>query len=222
MSKNSTEKVKKNHPILFYCGSGGISKYDIIAKKHGWKLGINSGGKNKINGNTKIDFVDNNWKNYQHDDHLATVKSCKPILATVRDIESITDIDQILFEAEEISKYCQKVVLIPKVDIKLPSLNFDYILGYSVPTKYGSTLLPLKYFYGYPTHLLGGSCHIQAQIVNNINMQVYSLDCKDFALCAKYGKSTWPNAIPKYQKINKGCYEAFELSVQKIKEYYET
>jgi len=37
MLENSTNKVIKNHPILFYCGSGGSSKYDLIAIKHGWK-----------------------------------------------------------------------------------------------------------------------------------------------------------------------------------------
>jgi hypothetical protein len=37
------------------------------------------------------------------------------------------------------------------------------VLGYSVPTRYGGTPLPLWTFAGWPVHLLGGSPHRQME-----------------------------------------------------------
>lgn len=38
------------------------------------------------------------------------------------------------------------------------------ILGYSVPTKYGKTEVPLEEFHGWPIHLLGGSPQKQMEL----------------------------------------------------------
>lgn len=209
----------KNTPLLFYCGSGGSSQFDWIAQRAGWGLGIRSCGKYKP-GELKIDFVDLDWKNYNHNFHLEMCRKLRPHLASARDIESLDDLPEILKEAEEISRFAEKVVLIPKIPVHLPPLNFDWIWGYSIPTSYGGSSVPLDFFLGKDTHLLGGSVHKQAEIYLNSELKIYSLDAKDFALCAKFGKSTWPGASPKYQKIGSGCYEAFTVSVTKTSNFY--
>ena len=207
-------------PLLFYCGSGGASKFDQIALDAGWQIGIRSCGRYKPASGQKIDFVDLDWKNYDHLRHLACCKTVRPHLASARDIERLEDLPEILREAEEISRYAEKVILIPKISVKLPNLNFDYILGYSVPTSYGGSPLPLSFFNFAPIHLLGGSIHRQHEIFKSGAVKVYSLDTK-LDLYARYGKSSWPTANPRYQKLGNTCYEAFKISCEKSKEFFQ-
>lgn len=204
--------------LTFYCGTGGKSKYDAIAIEEGWELGVRSCGRyNPVPSLTN--FVDNDWENYNHYRHLEMVKRVKPKLATARDICCIDDFDEILTEAEQIARFCQfGVILIPKVAVRIPDLDFNYILGFSVPTRYGRCDLPLSYFGDSPVHLLGGSPYRQLEYSRLLN--VVSLDCNTFMLLAKYGKSTWPDASPREQKLASSCYGAFRVSVQRTKQYW--
>ena len=100
----------------------------------------------------------------------------------------ISELDSILREAEELEKYADHVIIVPK-DKKLIG-NLDklipekYLLGYSVPTKYGGTEIPPSEF-SRPTHLLGGRPDTQRNLAGEIN--VYSFDCNRFTLDASFG-----------------------------------
>src|SRR2546423_413471 len=59
------------------------------------------------------------------------------------------------------------------------------IVGYSVPTKYGRTGIPLQYFRGRKVHLLGGRPDVQRKIA--CSLDVVSLDLNRFTLDAKFG-----------------------------------
>ena len=61
----------------------------------------------------------------------------------------------------------------------------QYVLGYSVPTRYGATSLPLEAFDGRPVHLLGGRPDTQRRLADSLN--VVSIDCNRFTLDARYG-----------------------------------
>lgn len=205
-------------PLLFYCGSGGASKYDQIALEESWNLGIRSCGKYRPS-SVPIKFVDNKWTDYDHSRHLDLVRHLRPCLATARDIEQIKDLPKILQEAGEIARYCDKVVLIPKVEFEIPDLDFPWMWGYSVPSGYGKCDLPLSFFGDRPCHLLGGSPHKQSEFLGKLN--IFSLDCNYFMISAKFGKSTWPDAKPRNQKLTKGCYNSFRVSLQKTKQFWE-
>ena len=204
--------------LTFYCGSGGSSKYDSIAFEEGWSLGIRSCGKYKP-GQLPIKFIDNNWKSYDHQGHLKLVRAIRPMLATARDIENKNDLKQILKEAEEIAAFCKlAVVLIPKVAFEVPHLDFNWIWGFSVPTRYGGCDLPLSFFSDRPVHLLGGSPQQQACYANLLNVQ--SLDCNSMINLARFGKSTWPSSRPGGEKVVSGCYSSFRISARKTKEFW--
>ena len=68
--------------------------------------------------------------------------------------------------AEEAAQYAESVVIIPKVSGVIDRLprrigKARIVLGYSVPTRYGGTNVPLWEFNGWPIHLLGGSPEMQ-------------------------------------------------------------
>lgn len=200
-------------PLLFYCGGGGISQHDCMALDEGWRLGLRSNGKNK--NHWHMAMIDNEWGDaYRHEQHLEMVKSNKPLIATVKDIEAIEQLPTALKQARELAQYCGRVVLVPKVKTWLPD---KYWLGYSIPTGHGGTDIECKWFGNRFVHLLGGSPDDQAYFAKHLN--VVSLDANYAMQLADYGKSAWQGCSSGI-KVTEGCYPAMRISFQKQKEYW--
>jgi hypothetical protein len=90
-----------------------------------------------------LGFLDIDWKNYDYRRHLAAAKTHKPFLTVARDIESITQLSEIMNEAWHLAEFSENVVVVPKdplladrLDLVIPA---RFLLGYSVPTRYGGT-----------------------------------------------------------------------------------
>jgi hypothetical protein len=136
----------------------------------------------------QLGFLDIDWKNYNFKAHLAAVRLTKPIMTVARDIEHSNQYACIIDEAQELAQYSKYVVIVPKApSIRDTILNIpeNLILGYSVPTQYGATSLPLEAFGRRKIHLLGGRPDVQRKLADILN--VVSLDCNRFTLDAKYG-----------------------------------
>ena len=134
-----------------------------IATKHGWHVGARYTNLRDIKTFKKVTFIDIDWKNYCFDKHLEAVKIVCPMMTVARDIEDIQELDSILREAEILQAYCKYIIIVPKaielID-KLDLIPENYILGYSVPSKYGKTEIPPNKFKGRKVHLLGGKYKI--------------------------------------------------------------
>ncbi|MEA5595674.1 DUF6610 family protein [Rivularia sp. UHCC 0363] len=197
-------------PLLFYCGDGGVNQYGAIAKKLGWLCGIQS---NKLRNIYDAWMIDNDWKKYNHSKHLEMIRRNKPLIATARDIEDISQLNEVLSQAEEISQYCGKVIIIPKCKVEIPSY---YWLGFSVPTSHGNTTINPEWFNTHFVHLLGGSPKKQAFYAKHFN-KLISLDGNYAMLAAKYGRV----ALNEDKTLSTtGCYEAFEISLLAQKKYW--
>jgi hypothetical protein len=95
-----------------------------------------------------LEMVDNLFTNYNHKKHLEQVKASKPLICTAMDLMTnqqclesgakYQPAEVILKQAKELSKYCGRVLLIPKYKLLLPT-DFPYWLAYSVPTSHGGT-----------------------------------------------------------------------------------
>ncbi|NET55977.1 MAG: GNAT family N-acetyltransferase [Symploca sp. SIO2E6] len=203
-------------PLLFMCNGGGTSRYDHIASECGWRLGIQSFNRSNKPG-WHMEMIDNQWgDDYDHSQHLELIKANKPLIATVKDIESVEQLREALKQAREIQQYCGRVVLIPKVKSWLPS---EYWLGFSIPTSHGSTSIEPTWFGDRPVHLLGGSPDAQAHYAKLMN--VVSLDSK-YAMhdnVAGKGKSAWQGHNCGIRVVD-GCYESFKVSLEKQKQYW--
>ncbi len=124
-------------------------------------------------------FADQHWKNPDRKAYMRALEQHKPTMATVLDLEREEQLPEVLSWAEEASQFCGKVIIIPKVSGIIEDLprvvnQADVILGYSVPTSYGGTEVPLWEFNGWPVHLLGGSPQKQMDLAEY--MQVVSCD----------------------------------------------
>lgn len=194
-------------PLLFYCADGGRNRYSAIASTVGWRLGLRS---DETKTPLHCQMVDNCWTGYYHARHLAAVQHHKPLIATARDIEHPDQLPEILAQATELAQYAGRVILIPKCVVPIDK---SYWLGLPCG-QYAGTSDPAWYRDRY-THLLGGSPNTQAYYAKHLN--VVSLDGNYSMNLARYGTATWQGV---QQKKTGGCYEAFQLSLEKQKAYW--
>ena len=203
-------------PLLFYCADGGRNKFSSIAKQLNYQLGFKS---NESNPNNSVAFIDNDWKKYNHNKHLETIKKYKPMLATIKDLETVEDYQYIKDNIAEFSKYCGRLLIIPKLEIDL-DITEDFWIAFSVPSRYGKTTVSNEYFkqLNKPIHLLGGSPKKQYKYANELN-NVVSLDGNYMMLSSKYGSIC---SVDKSEyKDNLGMYNSFEQSLINIKQFYD-
>lgn len=135
-----------------------------------------------------VGFLDIDWKNYCFDSHLAAAVRYRPFVTVARDVECVTQLDKVLREANELQKYATRVIIVPK-DLRLEgtmhqSIPNEFLLGYSVPTRYGGTKICPEAF-EWSVHLLGGRPDAQRRLANH--MPVVSIDCNRFTYDAQYG-----------------------------------
>jgi hypothetical protein len=161
-----------------------------IGIEHGWQPGARYTNLRDIKNFKSRNqcFLDIDWKNYSFEKHLEATSTILPRITIARDVESIFQLDKILREAEELQKYTSLVAIVPK-DLNMSGrleelIPSNYILAYSVPTKYGGTSIPISSFKR-PIHLLGGRPDVQRKIAEDMN--VISLDCNRFTYDAKFG-----------------------------------
>ena len=221
-------RYKIEVPLLFYCGGGGSSPYDVIAHEEGWRLGMRSGS--GCNPRGHLEMVDNLFTKYTHHQHLELVKDTRPFIATALDVMTETQcrnngqtyhpLEDILGWAREISQYCGRVILIPKYEFEIPN-DLRCWLGYSIPTSHGGTPVSPEWFASQdlPVHLLGGSPDKQRRF-SQTKMNVVSLDGNYAMLLAqRFGKSCWQGNNSGKHVVG-GTYNAFRVSLRHQKDYW--
>jgi hypothetical protein len=159
-----------------------------IAARYGWLPGARYTNLRDVRHVTRIGFLDINWRSYDFERHLTAVKATRPMLTVARDVVRRRDLARTLDEAHVLGRYCDFVVVVPKARSLAEELNevipAHMLLGFSVPTKYGSTTLSPRWFKR-PVHLLGGRPDVQRRLANE--MPVVSVDCNRFTLDAAFG-----------------------------------
>lgn len=186
-------------------------------------------------------FVDQEHKNPQLDRaaYVAAVAEHRPYMATVLDWYRLEQLPDVLGWAEDVAPHVQEIIIVPKVPgevwrIPRHIAGKPVRLGYSVPTKYGGTDVPLYEFAGWPVHLLGGDPHRQMALARVLDVR--SADGNKWMLQANKRNQVWvPHPVrarnrrwPQLQEIGLGHirqdapHRAFELSSESIREAWQT
>ena len=160
-----------------------------LGGQYGWLPGARYTNLRDVRQVRRLAFLDIDWRAYNFRRHLDAVKATRPRLTVARDITRKRDLEQVLEEAHMLAEWCDHVIVVPKVPtlasaIRNGAIPRQFILGYSVPTRYGSTALPPSAFTR-PVHLLGGRPDVQRRLASQ--MPVVSLDCNRFTLDAAFG-----------------------------------
>jgi len=206
--------------LKFICHSYQVSSQAV---KLGWLPGARYTNLRDVRKFDRLGFLDIDWKNYDYSKHLQATKDARPMLTVARDVVDIDELDQILSEALELSQWADTVVIVPK-DLRLqPMLPHiipeDFLLGYSVPTGYGGTELPLSCFAPRKVHLLGG--HPAKQRALGEQLMVESIDCNRFTLDATFGdffdgETFRPHNLGGYER----CIKDSLLNINRLWEEY--
>jgi len=185
----------------------------MMAVNAGLKVGTQSNSLNDLKNPERwtwryqLTFVDNEWHDYDHQkhvDYLAQVADTigRPKYATVRDMLTKSQakaagvkhytIDQTLRMAEDVAKYADNAILIPKYRKAVEAATDEHVLGYSVTSSYGATPLPAEAFAGHRVHLLGGSWTNQLKYLKLLGEDVVSLDFNQGMKLAGMGQYVLP------------------------------
>jgi hypothetical protein len=204
--KQPHDKQARTLPIDMYI-TGMKTPYCCLAVIAGMGYGIRStetDGRRKdptacepfFGGRHRLQFIDNDFLRYDHAFHVDYVKQYSPRYATVRDLMTerqcrdasveFYSFNQVMEFADEVGQYAERVIVIPKYDC-LDTIPSDFILGYSIPTRYGGTPLPIEAFKGRPVHLLGGSWTQQRNALEILGDGVVSVDNNQIQLMANHG-----------------------------------
>ncbi len=159
-----------------------------LARKHGWLPGARYTNLRDVRLSTGLGFLDIDWRDYNFRRHLDAAKATRPVLTVARDVEDETRLAQTLDEAQELLQYALHVAIVPK-DTRLQEdlehrIPATFILGFSVPSRYGGTRISPRAFKR-PVHLLGGRPDVQRRFANSL--KVFSIDCNRFTLDAAFG-----------------------------------
>lgn len=154
-------------PRLIYC-AGGNARFAQIAIEHGFEYGAQLPDTIYF----PAYFVDQNWKNPDFEKYMKALAETRPCLATVLDWERWGQYARVIWWAVNAVKYAtEAVVIIPKIPGSIRFIpkfigEMPVRLGYSVPTRYGGTTVPISEFIGWPhgVHLLGGSPEKQIEL----------------------------------------------------------
>ncbi len=166
-------------------------------------------------------FVDQDWRQPNKAAYIMALAKHQPALATVLDWEYPVQIDEVMAWVLSASHFVKRVVVIPKVtggvsDIPNQVNDKPIVLGYSVPTRYAGTNVPVSEFGSRPVHLLGGSPDRQIELFQEMN--VVSADGnmaqKLAGRCRYWSDGQW---MPLSGYNGPGAnYEAFRLSCVNI------
>lgn len=158
-------------PTLIYC-AGGNARLARIAIETGFKYGARL--PDTVYG--PLYFADQDWKLPNREAYVTAVAHHQPRMAVALDLEQPSQFDEVLSWTEDLAQHVDTVVLVPKYFGAIESLprtvgGAEIRLGYSVPTRYGGTQVPIWEFADWPVHLLGGSPHKQAEIARYLDVR---------------------------------------------------
>lgn len=206
---------------VVYC-AGGNKKFAKIAIDHGFRYG------SQLPHTVYYPpwFADQDWKRPNKEAYIAQVAWHKPHMASVLDLERPDQIDDVLEWAEEVAAHVEVVMVIPKYrgairDIPLAIGGKPVRLGYSVPTEYGGSSVPLRMFHDWPVHLLGGGPTVQLQLSYHLN--VVSVDgnsaqrnCKAGCIFNGHNWMSLTNYLEYKYEGHDMPYFAFDISCENI------
>lgn len=157
-------------PALIYCADGNPA-FARVAVESGWLYGARL----PATVYQRVYFADQDWRRPDRGKYMAALAEHRPDVATVLDWERAEQEGEVMAWAEEASRHVRAVVVIPKVPGTVPLIpervgGAEVVLGYSVPTSYGGSPVPLWEFGRRPVHLLGGSPQRQIELAAYLNV----------------------------------------------------
>lgn len=204
-AKDNARKRTSPIDLILSVSSGPSWSVVRVAMSMGWHPGVISSVAmgtltkhyERYPRDKRIMFIDNEWHEYDHAQHVAAVEKFTPKYCTTRDVLTKQQAEEagveymplsmILEHAEHLAGFAENVIVIPKYDC-IDDIPEKFMLGYSVPSSYGGSQLPAEAFAGRRVHLLGGPWKTQRAYLNLLGDDIVSLDNNNVLLISRFGQ----------------------------------
>ena len=200
---------------VIYCAGGNV-KLAKIAIAEGFLYGARSDDIRNIRCDGLIDI---NWKKYDWRLHLQIVSAHHPKYAVAPDITSARQLPRTLRLAQQLARYCSRVIVVPKLGNIIHHIPRCFLIGISVPTSYSGFLPRACELAGREVHLLGGTPTQQRQLwlyFRQMNVAVVSVDSNSHSKASDYGSYWDGNRWCDQERGTIGKYGAFRKSCRGI------
>lgn len=170
-------------------------------------------------------FADNDFKKFNFNSYVESVKKTRPFVATVPDIFDESSFSLALDVGNAIVQHVKSaLIFIPKSVELLDKIPYTIggkpvMLGYSVPSRYGQTEVPVDYFKGRPVHLLGGTPRRHFDLFDRLC--VISLDVNVFGLLAQRGLIYYNRKFHHWSSFGKDRLDIYEIVYRSLLNYMD-
>lgn len=178
------------------------------------------------NHGVSVDFLDMNWNDPDPDKLIQCAEEHQPKYVVAGDyLRDENNIDKVNNRASQLRGIADNVIVVPKSRGDIQHIPEWCVVGYSVPTEYGGTDIPLREYTTLPNqiHVLGGTPHRQFEIVGHLWLDnVCSIDGNSIHKAATIGAKSWHPAVPHWRKVDgKDAVErAYRESVDNLRAAY--
>src|SRR5215471_12477551 len=132
-------------------------------------------------------FLDLDWRLPDIQAHTERCQRYRPRLAVAGDAEDEAQLERVLAQAENLRPYAADVIVVPKAPGLVERVPRGYVVGLSVPTRFGATQAPYWEYLGRRVHLLGGSPGAQLRLAALLGEAVLSVDGNSHLVAARRG-----------------------------------
>lgn len=181
-------------PELFFSHR---KEFCIVADQLGFRLGTRADQMDTnsvpdlLEDGFEIDFVDNNFDDPDEMRIVKAVDRTEPAFVVLPDIYECDTVDSIIdFGIAIQSQYDTTPIVVPKCDVAEEKIPEDWVIGFSVPSGYGGTEIPITKWRNHRIHLLGGSPKNQIKYANrahNDGVTIFSVDGNCFSKASGFG-----------------------------------
>ena len=153
-----------------------------------------------------VDFLDMDWNDPDPDKLIRAAKDHRPKYVVAGDYLRDEDNTQLVNNrARQLRDLAENVIVVPKSPGDFQHVPEWCVVGYSVPTEYGGTDIPLREYVSLPNqiHVLGGTPHRQFDVVSQLWLEnVCSIDGNSIHKAATIGAKAWHPAVPHWRKVD--------------------
>lgn len=174
----------------------------------------------------EIEFLDLHWEQPDVDGLQAACETHRPKYAIAGDYDE-TNHAEINKRAGQLREFVEHVIIVPHHDGDLDCVPEWAVIGYSTPSEYAETEIPLRRYRdaSQDIHILGGTPHDQLDLLGRLWVEnVVSMDCNSHHKSATIGSKAWCPARPRWRLVPEGenrVERAYRESVENIRYEHE-
>lgn len=171
----------------------------------------------------RVDFLDLHWEDPDWGGLLEAAEWHEPKYAIAGDYDG-SNYETINDRARQLAEYAENVIVVPHEDGDLEHAPEWCVVGYSTPSEYAGTDIPIRQYRetSHDLHILGGTPHEQHRLLGRLWVEnVVSMDCNSHHKAATIGAKAWHPARPHWRKLGpenlpNAVEQAYKLSVTNL------